>query len=406
MSERRRFRARYIFPVDRPPLANATLEIEGDRIVAVHDRYDPRAVDLGNAALIPGLVNAHAHLEFSDLDTPIAPPQPFTHWLRAVIHNRSSRTVSVEDALEQGVREIVSQGTAVVGEIATHGWSATAIAEAETSSPPLHVVAFRELITLSRERISAQLEAIAQHRRDCKPFASIQPAVSPHAPYSVHPELFSAAIDTAKQHRMPLSIHLAETAGELELLKTGGGEFRDFLQELGVWQEHVFDDPRTPLDLLKAMTDVDHGLVVHGNYLTDIDADFLADHRNLTVIYCPRTHAYFGHPPHPWKQLLERGVSLALGTDGRSSNPDLSLCNEMCFLRMHHADVSPATILELGTLNGARALGVDSAYGSITPGKKAAIAVIELPDDETSSPEALLLSSNSRMRGLLNHAQE
>ncbi|MFN0196345.1 MAG: amidohydrolase family protein, partial [Planctomycetaceae bacterium] len=265
-------------------------------------------------------------------------------------------------------------------------------------------VAFRELITLAAERIPAQLEALQQHGRDCHAYSSIQPGVSPHAPYSVHPDLFSSAVRHAREQQMPLAIHLAETIAEIEFLKSGEGEFRDFLQELGVWQDDVFQGDRTPLDLLKEMADVAHGLIVHGNYLGKEEAEFLAAHRNLTVVYCPRTHAYFGHPPHPWKEFLTRGISLALGTDGRSSNPDLSLWNELHFLRRHHPDVSPETILSLGTLRGARALGLEQHFGSLTPGKRGAIAVVVLPeyaDALTSDPYELLFSSTSRMEGLL-----
>ncbi len=404
MSERKSFRARWIFPVDRPPLADGTLEIDAGRIVALHDRRDPQAVDLGNVALIPGLVNAHAHLEFSDLDAPIAPPVPFTAWLRAVIRSRTGRTISREESLVRGVHELLSQGTAVVGEIATLGWTAAAIAD-----PRLHVVAFCELITLATERISAQLDALQQHERDCRDYSSIHPGVSPHAPYSVHPELFSAAVQHARDRDMPVAIHLAETIAEIELLKTGKGEFREFLLELGVWRDDVFPGDRTPLDYLKEMADVPHGLIVHGNYLGNEEAEFLAAHRNITVVYCPRTHAYFEHPPHPWKEFLTRGISLALGTDGRSSNPDLSLWNELVFLQKHHPDVLPETILSLGTLHGARSLGLEQEFGSLTPGKRAAVAVVALPefaDASTSAPYELLFSSASRMEGLLYHPIE
>ncbi|MDA0833568.1 MAG: amidohydrolase family protein [Planctomycetota bacterium] len=402
MSERHRYRARYVIPVDRPPLENATLEIEGERIVAIHDHHDPRAIDLGNVALIPGLVNAHVHLEFSDLDTPIVPPQPFTQWLRGVMHSRSSRTASIEETLKRGIREVITQGTAVIGEVATHGWSAQAVADENTTVSPLHIVAFRELLTLSQDRIPAQLNVLEQHLHDCKSFASIRSAVSPHAPYSVHPELFSAAVNTAKQDNLPLAIHLAETSAELELMRTGTGEFREFLGELGVWQDDVFESPRTPLDYLKAMSELDRGLIIHGNYLTETDIQYLAAHQNLTVIYCPRTHAYFGHSPHPWKRLLNDSVAVALGTDGRSSNPNLSVWEELRFLYIHHPDVPPATILQLGTINGAKALGIERDYGTITPGKKASIAVIELPKETTRSPEALLFDPVSRMRGMLS----
>ena len=122
-------------------------------------------------------------------------------------------------------------------------------------------------------------------------------------------------------------------------------------------------------------------LVVHGNYLSDEDIQFLAAHRDhMSVVYCPRTHAYFGHAPHPLPRLLAAGITVALGTDSRASNPDLSLLGEMRYIARHVPGISPADVLSLGTSQGMRALGLEGS-GDLSVGSRADFAVIALPDD-------------------------
>ncbi len=143
-------------------------------------------------------------------------------------------------------------------------------------------------------------------------------------------------------------------------------------------------------------------LVVHGNYLDDEEIAFVAEHRDrLTVVYCPRTHAFFGHPRHPLPKLLTAGAAVAIGTDSRASNPDLSLLAELRLVAAKFAEISPAKVLELGTLGGARALGSGDESGSLEQGKFADLAVVALPVGPDHDPYRLLFGSRLPVVGTM-----
>lgn len=387
-----RYRARWILPVDAPPIENGTVEIEAGCIAALHAARVPRTVDLGNVALLPGLVNAHTHLEFSDCPRPLQPPRPFTDWIRAVIDHRRNRRLDIAECIRSGLTEARSAGTTTLGEIAGADhpprlWTAAG----------LQGVLFREFRALSQNRIDEQLATARNHLTEFPAHSPLlRPGLSPHAPYSVHPDLYRRLVDLAADHHAPLAVHLAETEAERRLLADATGEFRTLLQDLDVWQPGLFGGLR-PLHYLHPFENLQHGLIVHGNYLDDEELAFLADRPHLTLVYCPRTHAWFGHRGHPWRMLLERGGNVALGTDSRASNPDLSLWDEMRFLRRRCPDVDPAFLLELGTLRGARALGLDELTGSLAVGKSADLAVVRLPDQSATSPWSLLWTPETRV---------
>jgi cytosine/adenosine deaminase-related metal-dependent hydrolase len=219
-------RARWVFPVWGPPLENGLIEILGGRITAVHDRPGPCTIDLRNAAIIPGLVNAHTHLELSDLAAPLHPNLPFTAWLKAVMAHRRTRThtgtapSSSDDAFEkrivaQGRREAADWGTTTMGDIAGGGAS---LSETSTNGP--RVVPFLEILGLAPERVAGQLERARAHLAE----PGLARGLSPHAPYSVHPDLVRGLVDLAVASRAPVAMHLAETRAELELLGGGAGE--------------------------------------------------------------------------------------------------------------------------------------------------------------------------------------
>jgi len=368
----------------------------------IEDLYaskDARAVDLGPVALIPGLVNAHTHLEFSDREEPLAAPGcDFFDWISEVVVYRRRRSVAGPEALfqtlQRGLRECAKAGGALVADIVTSEYD-----PGRFDTPHPRLVLFRELYTLRSEQVGTQLETARRfvHR----PVPSEQPPVvfglSPHAPYTVHPDLFEGLVELARRHQVPLAMHLAETQAELELLRCGTGPCVEMLRRFGLWKGDLFARGTTVRDYLNRLADLDHALVVHGNYLNDDDVAFLAEHPHVSVIYCPRTHEYFGHPPHRWKEMLERGVSVAIGTDSRASNPDLSVWNELKFLRQRHPDVSPRVLLELGTLGGARALGLDDQLGSLQRGKRAELAVVELDSNAGSDPYKQLFGPASRI---------
>jgi cytosine/adenosine deaminase-related metal-dependent hydrolase len=180
---------------------------------------------------------------------------------------------------------------------------------------------------------------------------------------------------------LPIATHLAESQPELELLRDHSGPFAEFLKELNVW-----DPSGLSADSLDIVRSLPRGIFVHCNYL-DPATHFSP---TQTVVVCPRTHAAFGHPHHPFPKM---NVRVALGTDSHASNPDLDILAEARFLRLHYPEVAPATILRMLTLNGAEALGYDVVAGSLTPGKSADLVVLPLPAEEAGDHHDLVLRS-------------
>ncbi|MBI1901782.1 MAG: amidohydrolase family protein [Planctomycetia bacterium] len=399
---RRAFRARYVFPVAGPPIEGGVLTVEGQRIVAVGTTADgdvQDVTDFGNAAIIPGIVNAHTHLEFSDLTAPLSQPGvPLADWIRAVIAWRRECRGDVGSAVHRGVRESQMHGTTALGEIATAGWGTDDPGvKATLESAALGTVVFRELIGLRAASVPGRLT-------DAQAFLNIKPkydrwrhGLSPHAPYTVHPELLRQCVELAATNRLPVAMHLAETREELELLAGGTGPLRRLLEELGQWEEGVLARGSRPLDYLREIVKAPRALVIHGNYLADDEVEFLAEHAaTMSIVYCPRTHAYFGHDEYPLAKMLRRGVHVALGTDSRASNPDLNLWEEMRFVA-ERGTIAPAVVLEMGTLAGARALARGGEIGSLERGKFADFCAFALPVDKAREPHEWLLDRAAKL---------
>ena len=389
-------RARLVFAADCEPLRDAVVVIEGGRIADVRlaTAGDASVLDLGNVAIIPGLINAH--LEFSDLCEPIRPPDPFTGWIRNLIGYRNLRQKPQAELIADGLIESVNFGTTTVGEIATGDWSATMLANRATPLPQL--IAFRECIGLRPERQAEQINLVNEHIVNCRAFAAsdeqdarrLIPAISPHAPYSASFELFESLVAISKRERVPLCMHLAETEAELELLDRGTGEFVDMLKAFGIWDATLFRTGTRPLDYLQELADVETALIAHGNYLSETEIEFLGRHPNIAVVFCPRTHHFFGHAEHPWRRLLAAGANVCLGTDGRSSNPDYSLWAELQFLDRLTAGSMRPRLFELATGRAAQALGVADRAGRISPGLDADLAIVQLPSSDAADAYDLL----------------
>lgn len=226
------------------------------------------------------------------------------------------------------------------------------------------------------------------------PGTNWRPGLSPHAPYSVHPELLARVVSLSAEHRVPLAMHLAESREELDLLHSGSGPLRKRLEELDAWEPGAIPRGTRPLDYLRALAAAHWALIIHGNYLDDEEITFLAAHaERMAVVYCPRTHAFFRHAPYPLEKMLSAGVTVALGTDGRASSPDLSVLAEMRVAAEKHTAVGGDALLKMATLHGAAALGLERELGSLEPGKYADLAVVALPDRTAADPHDLLLQS-------------
>jgi cytosine/adenosine deaminase-related metal-dependent hydrolase len=384
--------ARWVFPVAGPPLERGCVTVDGERIAAVgpHGRREPD-VDLGNAAVLPGFVNAHTHLDLTGLRGRSPPSPDFTAWLRQVIaHRRSRSPEEVQADIREGLAECLRIGTTLVGDISSCASSWHVLAHA-----PLRAVVFREVLGVTEGRAAAEWQSLSLWLSVIGTTPNIRKGISPHAPYSVRSNLFSPAV----WQGVPVTIHLAETAAELELLAEHRGPFVGFLQELGAW---------SPDGLVPNAEDVLHRtcgpnpvLYAHCNYLRPDEPI----PPNGSIVYCPRTHAAFGHPPHPFRDFLARGVRVALGTDSLASNPDLNLLEEASFLHRRYPDVPGAAVLRMATLSGAEALGWADETGSLEPGKSADLVVLPLPDADSADPHQLVLESASAVARVLWRGQ-
>jgi cytosine/adenosine deaminase-related metal-dependent hydrolase len=387
------YRARWVFPVDRPPIANGIVSVVGGRIVSVGESTEAaNVIDLGNAAILPALVNAHTHLEFSLFERPFGEPgESFANWLRKVVRwRREQPAVQGQErlALEHGLRECQAAGVGVLGEITT-----PLFADVWKDSHATTVsVQFLELLSLNPERVPALTDLAEQFTRNTEA-ASV--GLSPHAPYTVHPELLSRAVHLSAERKLPLQMHLAESREELELLQSQTGELVELLQSLTAWYPQSLSKGLRPLDYLQTLAQAHRAVIAHGNFLQADEIAFVAQQRErMSVGYCPRTQAYFNHGPYPLAAMLAAGVRVAVGTDSRASNPDLSVWRELQFIREQHPQIDPSTILKMGTISGAEALGIATDFGTLTPGKVAALTAVNLPPDCDPPYEALFAPLN------------
>lgn len=399
MAETRTFTARWVFPVAGPPLERGTVTINGDTITAV-DPHGVRTVDddLGNVAIIPGLVNAHTHLDLSGARGLIPPTEPdhFTDWLRGVIAYRRTRSPEqVENDIHVGLDECLRAGTTLIGDIAAEGQSWYAI-----STAAVRARVFRELIGLDRDRLADAWHMCGYVsglnwddpppglKFEVRPNTSLcKWEMSPHAPYSVRGDFMGLFLSISGR----LATHIAESPAERNLLEQRSGPFVEFLKQLRVYCEHAlatsWEQFLTPYFPNPNKTD---WLLIHCNYLPP-DFPFHPQH---TVVYCPRTHAAFGHPPHPFREFLARGVRVCLGTDSLASNPDLDILGEARFVRERYPDFPGETLLRMITLSGAKALGWADTTGSLEPGKSADFVAVPLPDRAAADPHELLFAAD------------
>jgi len=187
---------------------------------------------------------------------------------------------------------------------------------------------------------------------------------------------------------------------ELELLETRGGPLRAFLEDLGAWDDEWEPIGPRPADYVRKgeLRDADW-LIAHGTYFDPTEfwqlrPEAAPKGRRVAVAYCPRTHARFGHAPHPFRAMLERGVVVCLGTDSLASSPSLSVLDEARFLYRQDETRNGPLLLTMSTLFGAWALRAETTTGSLKPGKSADLAVVTLPDREADDPHTLLLDSD------------
>ena len=373
-------RARWLLPIDRSPIENGWVEVASDRIVRIGAGRAPLPPDdLGDVALLPGLVNAHTHLELSWLRGRIPPAGSMLEWIRALIAVRAGGPEGGEDAKVEAtrcaLREMRDTGTVLAGDVTNSLTTPVRLRESQMAG-----VVFHELLGFNATGPMAQVRDAWRRVDETKKnvhHADLSYSVVAHAPYSVSPGLFS---EIARQRRnAPLAVHLGESAEEVEFLRSGRGPFRELLESLDVWSDEWRAPECDPVEYLARVGYLRTGLVaVHGVHLTD-DALLALRNAGATIVTCPRSNEWVGAGLPRLSHFYGCGLPVAIGTDSLASTSTLSMFDELAALRRIAPDVSAAGLLESATRRGAHALGYGEDFGTLAPGKRAALVTVQVP---------------------------
>jgi cytosine/adenosine deaminase-related metal-dependent hydrolase len=381
-------RARTILPVSQPPIENGAIVISGNKIRAVgswtdlKSEADEKVLDLGEVILLPGLVNAHCHLDYTDMAGELPPPKTFTDWIPLITAAKTAWSYSeYAHSWLHGAHMLLKTGTTTVADIEAmpdllpEVWDAT----------PLRVFSFLEMTGIRARRDPKEILREAVGKIDSLAHARCFASLSPHAAYSTLPELLRMSAGLARKRKSRITTHIAESAEEFEMFAHARGKMFDWLKR----NERDNSDcgHGSPVKHFARHKMLGQNLIAaHVNLLAHGDARLLGRHR-VHVVHCPRSHAYFRHPPFLRERLANAGVNLCLGTDSLATTrkigkqkPELNMFEEMRLLAAADKTISPAEILRMATINGARALGLAGQAGEIS--ENCSADLIAIPADK------------------------
>jgi len=393
-------RARTVVTMDGAPIENGAVAVSGNRIVDVGAFDEIKArnagnhLDLGAKVLLPGLINAHCHLDYTCLRGKIPPQDSFTDWIRAI--NAEKSELSPKDylaSINDGFQQAKRFGTTAIANL-------TAFPELISQvQPPIRTWWFAELIDIrsperATELVDSAIDALRSSmacadmfapskRSRSRRIAALQTppwALAPHAMFTASKDLFRRCEEIARKNDILLTTHLAESREEMEMFRDASGPLYEFIKSIGRPMNDCGNE--TPLELFLSAPSTSlrigsgrvlpNWIVVHLNELTESDFDLLErSNPKFQIVHCPRSHNYFSHGPFAFERLRSLGFNVCLGTDSLASNQTLSLFDEMRAFQKSFPNISPNEILRLATINPARALRYENALGQIRPGFRA-----------------------------------
>jgi cytosine/adenosine deaminase-related metal-dependent hydrolase len=365
------------------PIDNGAIAIVGNVIAGtghfeeVKARHGGDVLDLGEQILLPGLINAHCHLDYTLLRGKIPPQKSFTDWIRAINEHKAALSeVDYIASINAGLAEVQKFGTTTLLNL-----EAFPALLRHIPQPLLRVWWCAEMIDV-RERVPVHEVSENLHGWfEAHPEWLGGFGLAPHAPFTASAQLFSAASEISRKHRVPITTHVAESREEMQMFRDAGGPLFDFLKSIG----RQMDDcgGNTPLSsLMHGQVLGERWIIAHLNELTDDDFDLLARSNRFHVAHCPRSHTFFGHAPFELRRLRALGFNICLGTDSLASNSSLSLFSEMRELLRKEPWISPREVLEMATVNAAHAIGQGGMLGTMGPGSRADL--IAIPSAETA----------------------
>lgn len=412
-------RARIVLPMSSPPIENGVVQVAGNRIQTV-GRWGQisaspgeEVIDLGESVLLPGLINAHCHLDYTDMAGQIARQKTFPDWIKAILALKAAWGYSdFARSWANGAKMLLGSGVTTVldieavPELLPDVWSVT----------PLRVISFREIISLRKTterefqltQAAAQWAALHESGDGTGRSGDRGCGLSPHAPYTTHADLLRWAVRQAESRNWLLTTHVAESQDEFDMFRHASGPMHEWLKA----QRDMSDcGTLSPIQHLERCDYLSSRLIaVHANYLEKGDTELLA-RRRVHVVHCPRSHAYFGHAPFRYAGLSHAGVNICLGTDslasvkkaGRSVSGEpleLNMFAEMRAFTSTHADVPPEAILRMVTVNPARALNVE--VGQFAPNALADMIALEYSGPVTDAAGALVEHKPRLLKTVIN----
>jgi aminodeoxyfutalosine deaminase len=348
------FRARHLATMTTPLIEDGCVVVEGARIVAAGAYRDlkPAKVDHDiDGVLMPGLINAHTHLELTNITRPPA-PIAFTDWIieisQQIRGDKETFASRRADAVRQGIAQCIKFGVTCVGDITQN----VDIVRPILREGPIRSVSFGECLGIGERRW--RFDELFEKARAGVNDGRCRLGLSPHAPYTVDRDgLFQVRAESALG--VPVAMHVAETPDEAAFLFDRSGAFAELYRRLGVDPGPATAFTGSPIRLLADDVAPQRWLLAHVNYCDEDDINSLKEHA-LAVVWCPRTHAYFGHAPHRWAEMIEWGVTVCVGTDSCASSPDLNVVDDLRLIHSQAPAISPTQLWWMVTTQADEAL--------------------------------------------------
>jgi cytosine/adenosine deaminase-related metal-dependent hydrolase len=362
-------RARLVVPMVGEPIDDGAVVVEENKVAAVgrfaevQRNHSGEVLDLGEQILLPGLINAHCHLDYTCLRGKLDRGLSFADWIVAI---NAAKAALTED-------DYVASITAGLAEARHYGTTSLLNLEAfpellpRLPRPSLRVWWCAEMIDV-RQPVNARevFEALREAFRSGHDWLG-GVGLAPHAPYTASAQLYSDASEIARKEEVPFTTHLAESSEEMQMFRHGRGPAYDFLKSIGRSMEDCGQETSLSL-VLRNQAVRERWIVAHLNELADGDFELLKKAPKFHLVHCPRSHSYFGHAPFTLGRLQELGFNICLGTDSLASNASLNLFAEMRELLRKEPWLSPREVLEMITVNPAAALGQATMLGQIRTG--------------------------------------
>jgi cytosine/adenosine deaminase-related metal-dependent hydrolase len=384
-------RARKILPVTSPPIDYGAIVIKGSKIITlgkekvILKKYPAeKVIDLEDRLVMPGLVNAHTHLELSQLKGKIAERREFFDWIIELVETRRRLgTKNLEQALRSSLIELLTSGTTCVGDI-----SSTEAALPMLAKSGLRAAAFLEVLGPEEQKAEQIFRSLKSRLGKLKTLPDrITPGISPHSVYSVSPSLIRMISSYTSEYSLPIQVHLSETQHEKLYINGKPSDLDGYMEHFG-WKGIKKEKTKSPLGFLEK-SGLNKFTAVHCVHLSGPDIKSMA-RNGISCVFCPRSNYFLGAGKAPVEDMAQAGVNIAIGTDSLASNIDLDLWEEMRFAYLV-SRLPARKLIEMATINGATALGLERITGSLAPGKEADLIAVNTDAAKEKDPYYPLL---------------